>query len=225
MPQNSKSPACENCFFLRDNPHLSPGTVQKLRALRTQREYQPKQAVLSQGAVPTSICCLANGAVSAQVLDNKGAPHLLFSFRGRGIFPLFAFFSRSPSQCEFIANRKTTICQFPIRAFDELMQKDSGLTRKLFETCSTQGSMISSRILSLLGKSAAKKVASVVFQSRDESGLCQLSRKEIAQWTNVAPETVIRALSALERQKLIRRQPKGIEVTNAEEMQRYLGLA
>lgn len=206
---------CTRCFLKADNTEILDSTKEVLRRHRVIRTVNSNGCILSQGSIPAHVYCLSEGQVNAFETDVQGHTDLIFSFKNEGFFPLLALYTKKLTKYEFTAVDRAVLCQFPIQIVQELLTVDPGLTKIFFNSACNLGLDAYRRIAVLQAKTATEKVLMTLEQFADANNICHMSRKEIAAWTNMANETVIRTLSALEKKKRIKKLAEGIKLCPA----------
>lgn len=210
--RNSNMKSCSDCFLDKKSSELSPATKVTLLNSRTTRCVGPGSCVLSQGSIAASFYCISQGQINGMESDVHGRSFLVFSLIRRGVFPLLALFSKAPSKFEFVSPGNTTLCQFPINTVQDLLSSDTGLSQIFLQRACSQGVDTYRRLAILQAKGTSEKVLQAVNQFKDEQNICSLSRQEIATWTNLSIETVIRTLTSLEKKKRIKKLHRKIVV-------------
>lgn len=226
--QNTQKPAgqnvCESCYFLKVTEGVQPPTIQKLMQCHSLRAYRPGQCVQSQDAKSPFIYCLASGRVDMNHADRTGRNYLIHSFIDSGTFPLTSLFDEKEIEFSLTAKAPSIICRFPMKAFLDALKGDSILAVRVLQRFVIHQSRARYRLISLLGKNASIKVGSILFNNMSgDTNTCTLTRTEIAEWTNLAPETVIRTLTQMEKKGLIKKTRRGIHIPDPDQLRYFLG--
>jgi len=203
---------CADCFLSNGAPELSSATRSTLLESRTTRTVNPGYCILSQGSIAASIYCISQGKVHAMENDVHGRSQLIFTLNNQGLFPMLALITNTPTRFEFISPGVTTLCQFPLKTVQNLLGSDPGLSGIFLQRACRHGLDTYKRIAILQAKGTTEKVLQTLNQFKDENNICSLSRQEIATWTNLTIETVIRTLSSLEKKKRIKKLQRQIIV-------------
>lgn len=222
MPEN----ICPNCLFLRELSAVSPGTRKALSDARTVKAFRKGQFIFSQGTIPDVVCCASEGGVDVIHIDNHGDEKFIVSHpAGDGPFPFLAAVTRGPLPIAFVANARTRVCQFPYKLFQERVYSDPTMLQHCLKVWAARMQGIFQRLLIVLGSSAEKKVASAILQLRanKQGSDCTGSRKRIAEWTNLAPETVNRVLKKLEKRKLLVKTKRGTYECDIPKLKEFVG--
>lgn len=201
---------CHNCFLKKANAHLLESTKAALLKNRTSRAVGQDRCILSQGSIPAYLYCVGGGKINAVEMDLNGNSSLIFSFTNDVLFPLFSLFNENPTKYEYTTAEPSRLCQFPIKVIKELLVRDMDLAKLLLESACRQGLEAYERINILQGKTASEKVLRALNQFKNTENICKISRKEIALWTNLTVETVIRTLTSLEKKQQIKKTAKGV---------------
>lgn len=210
--RNSHVKFCNDCFLKKESAVLSPVSKATLLQARAQRNIGPGSCILSQGSISTSVYCISEGQINALENDVHGRSYLIFTLHKQGLFPLQALFTKTPTKFEFVSPGNTTLCQFPIQTVQELIDHDAALSKLILQRACRQGVDTYKRMAILQAKGTSEKILQTLIQFKDENNICNLTRQEIATWTNLTIETVIRTLSSLEKKKRIKKQQRQIVI-------------
>lgn len=112
---------------------------------------------------------------------------------------------------------KSTICVFEMDVINNLLKTNGKFAEKLIKTTTQASNKILANSLDLIRKSMYGKVASVILFFHENIYFTYgfelpVSRKEIAQYTGLSIETVIRVISEFRRDGLIKVYGKRIEI-------------
>lgn len=210
--RNSHVKSCSDCFLKKEISELHPTSRTSLLQSRTARTVSPGTCILSQGSIAASLYCISQGQINAMENDVDGRSFLIFTLKRRGLFPLLALFSSEPTKFEFVSPGPATLCQFPLQSVQDLLNTDPSLSKVLLQRACRQGVDAYKRMAILQAKGTSEKVLQTLHQFKDENSICSLSRQEIATWTNLTIETVIRTLTSLEEKKRIKKLNRMIVV-------------
>ncbi|QDK44739.1 hypothetical protein DOM22_05965 [Bdellovibrio sp. ZAP7] len=211
MKHSSKQ--CQNCFLLNRKLKLKDTTATALLKAKSIHQVNSASCVISQGCLPMSMFCVAEGKINTIERDLEGREHLVSSFTANHLFPLTSTVSDEPTRLEYVAEGKSRLCSFPLKTVRELISVDSNLALLLLQSACQRGMDTYERVVILQSKSAVEKVLRTLEHFKDEDGFCRLTRKEISLWTNLTVETVIRTLTSLEKKNRVRKSSQGIQIT------------
>ena len=129
-----------------------------------------------------------------------------------------AFFEKTYNY-SVTAIEDSTICVFDIDVMYDLIQTNGKFALKMLEISSMALNNIIDNSLELISKTMYGKVASLLLFFSDkiydsDSFDLPVSRKEIAQYTGLSIETVIRVISEFRRDGIIKVFGKRIEIVN-----------
>jgi CRP/FNR family transcriptional regulator len=115
----------------------------------------------------------------------------------------------------------STVCRFDLPTIKQLIKDNGVFAQKIIETTNIASNQILTDSLDLISKSMYGKVASVLlfFQEKvyfSPEYELPISRKEIAQYTGLTIETVIRVISSFRHDGLIKVFGKRIEIIDHE---------
>lgn len=213
---------CHNCALLQPSSSFLSCSLEQLRKNLIVRHYRPGQCILSQGAVPESFFCSANGAIDAIHYDRAGEQRLVLRLKRQTLFPNLPFKLRNPRSMSFLARAKSVLCAFPASTIFDLYEKDPAFREFVVETLADRFRALTDRTLMLLSPTAAQKVAGAIYSYREQENICRATQSEISEWTRLAPETVSRCISLLLQKKLIRKATSHLVILDVEELRKFI---
>ena len=214
---------CNNCVLLRKPGPFSEMTVNEMANSRKIRAYKKGHCLLSQGGNPDAYFCIASGKVSAVHFDSRGSARLLMHLHPQESFPSIITLDNLPLPAAFLAKTPVSLCQFPAALIQRLLEEDREFHRFHLRAFANRFRRLTERTIGLLGSNAGQLVAAAIYHLRSGALVSGATRQELSEWTNLAPETVSRTLSQLEKRKLISRGETGIRIQNLAQFQAFLG--
>ena len=128
-------------------------------------------------------------------------------------------FSEKTYNYSVTAIENSTVCIFDINVMKDLIRTNGKFALKMVEISSMALNRIIDNSLELISKTMYGKVASLLLFFSEKVYVTDnfdlpVSRKEIAQYTGLSIETVIRVISEFRRDGLIKVYGKKIEIVN-----------
>lgn len=150
---------------------------------------------------------------------NNGNEQIISFARPKDFVSIQNVFSEKKYNYSVTALEDSVICIFPIDTINELILQDGNFAQKILQSTNHASNLILYNSLDLLSKSMYGKIATVLLFFQDkvyhsDSFELPVSRKEIAQYTGLSIETVIRVISEFRKDKIIKVYGKTIEVLN-----------
>ena len=202
--------ACRSCAFRLQSicNALEPETeLPVLESILTRLNVAPRQVIFYESDPANHLFNVTGGTVKIykQLADGR---RQITRFLSPGDFLGLAMRERYSYTAEAVT--EVSLCRFPRRELENLLERYPRFERKLLETACDEIAAAHDRML-LLGRNTAKeKIASFLLSlpSCDEGeqnliGL-PMSRSEIADFLGLTTETVSRTITALKTDNLIR---------------------
>ena len=127
----------------------------------------------------------------------------------------------------------STLCRFDRARFTDLLNRNPGLMRQVFETFSHELALAQDHMLLLGRRSAEEKVAAFLLSLRDRwaplQGLTSrvdlpMTRQDIGDYLGLTLETVSRTMTKLAQRKIIAVIPDGVRILDPERLARAASL-
>jgi len=213
MPDHQGSPVVP-CVTCDARPHaicadLESAELDKLESLVSKITLCPNEALYHEGDQINAELTVTKGALKRYALLPDGRRQVIgFYFKGD-------FIPAPPdgvSRVTVEALTPVSICRFPKRAFDGLVEEWSALRHSVRERLTNELDEAENRILLLGRKTAVERMASFLFEV-DERGedfrtddgaiVLPMSRQDIADYLGLTTETVSRSFTKLRKSGMI----------------------
>lgn len=215
--------SCTNChiksiFF----ESLQPGEeLEKYCSSRTEIKVPAGKRIIKQGDKIISFKYIQEGLIKLHRKTKNGHEQIISFGKPMDFVSIQHVFSDKKYRFSVTAIEESTLCVFNLKTIKELVHTNGKFAEKLLETTSRASNQILSNSLDMISKSMYGKVASVILFFHEEIYFTYgfdlpVSRKEIAQYTGLSIETVIRVISEFRRDGLIKVFGKRIEIVDKE---------
>ena len=198
----------------------------------TEHLYKPGQDVFYAGTEPFGVHYIHSGAVKLFKSGKAGRQHSTY-LGGRG--DLFGYRSLLAGELYKV----TAECLVEARIafiekgfFLDHLRKDKLLCHLLLRSLSVELGEVEDRLVGAVQVRAEQRVARVLCFLMDHYGVradgflnLEMSRTDMSELCDTAPETLMRYLGYLEGQKLIHREKKNIKILDPKALRREAGTA
>lgn len=116
--------------------------------------------------------------------------------------------------CSAIALKDTEICFIPQSVFMRTLETDPLVALEVIRKLSTQVHVLEARLCNATDLKATERVAEALLLFQDRWTDRNWKRKELADWAGTTEETVIRTLSQLKDEGIMRQEGRKIIVTD-----------
>jgi CRP/FNR family transcriptional regulator len=186
---------------------------------RSEIKIPSGKTFIIQGDPIKSLKYLKEGLIKLHRNDKSGKEQIILFGRPMDFISIQNAFFEKTYNYSVTAIEDSTICVFDIDVMYDLIQTNGKFALKMLEISSMALNNIIDNSLELISKTMYGKVASLLLFFSDkiydaDSFDLPVSRKEIAQYTGLSIETVIRVISEFRRDGIIKVFGKRIEIVN-----------
>ena len=197
--------------------------MKRLRLERRMRRYKAHQLIFQEGEQPQGIYILCVGDVKMSKADDRGRELTLVYLSCGDLVGEVPFLGAEPYCASAETMRESVVCFLPRELVEYIAAHEPEFSRRLVRRVSRFACKTMDRAFGFAFRGADSRLASFLLSVKPPPapaaalpchGKYDYSRREIAQNLGLAPETVIRTLSAFQSRGLIRISGKNIEVKN-----------
>ena len=184
---------------------------------RSETQVAAGETIIKQGDKIKSFKYLYEGLIKLHRTNKDGTDQIISFGKPMDFVSIHNIFSRDTYNYSVTALEDSIVCGFDLKSIKRLIKDNGVFAQKIIETTNIASNQILTDSLDLISKSMYGKVASVLlfFQEKvyfSPEYELPISRKEIAQYTGLTIETVIRVISSFRRDGLIKVFGKRIEI-------------
>ncbi len=212
--------SCNNCkikniFFTT----LKPDEVKSFCAARKELVLKPGEEFITQGNKIQNFKYLKQGLIKLHKVDSHNKEQIISFGKPMDFVSIHNIFAEDYYSYSVTTLSNSTICLFDMEIIKNLIFTNGNFAKQVIKTTTVSANRIIANSLDLLGKSMYGKVAHVILFFHNEIYLTYgfelpITRKEIAQYTGLSIETVIRVISEFKKDGLIKVYGKNIEILN-----------
>ena len=214
---NSRSP---NIDLLRRSPFFAAaGEASMVRLLQPSFTQQlPRGAILfEQNDPPDVLYLLLSGSIGLKAAAETGGDTYVEIFGPGELFLVPAVILRLPHLASGVALTDVRVLMIPSDAFREGVDQDPTLARATIELLARHWRLMVDQVVDLKLRPAGRRVGRFLarrMRAEQDAAAAELPepRAAIAARLGMTPETLSRALNALEQQGVVRLSPKRAEV-------------
>lgn len=172
---------------------------------------------IKQGDEIKNFKYLKEGLIKLHKVGESGKTQIISFGKPMDFVSIHNIFAEKTYSYSVTTLEKSTICIFDIDFINNLVKNNGEFANRIIQTTTRTANRIISNSLDLLGRSMYGKIASVLLFFQEEVYFTYgfdlpVSRKEIAQYTGLSIETVIRVISEFRKDGLIKVYGKRIEI-------------
>ena len=205
-------------------------TLQSLSKDRPVNKYKKKQIIYSEGNHPAMLFYVVKGKVKTCKTNDEGKEFVTNLFSPGDFFGYVALLDGTAYKDTAKALEETELAIIPKDDFDELVNKNPEVTKKLIQLLVKNISEKEELLLNLAYNSLRKKVAEALVllekkynEKKEKKFVIDLSRESMANIAGTAKESLIRTLSDFQNEKLIEiRKDGSISILNPVKLEQML---
>ena len=176
---------------------------------------------IKQGDKINSFKYLKEGLIKLHRKSKSGSEQIISFGKPMDFVSIQNVFSKKKYSYSVTALEDSVVCMFELSTITDLIKTNGVFANKIIETTNRASNRILSNSLDLISKSMYGKVANVLLFFQEKVYFTYgfdlpVSRKEIAQYTGLSIESVIRVISEFRRDGLIKVYGKRIEIIDKE---------
>ncbi len=184
---------------------------------RTELVLSKGVTFIRQGDEIKSFKYLKEGLIKLHKVDETGKTQIISFGKPMDFVSIHNIFAEKTYSYSVTTLEKSIICIFDLNIINNLVKTNGEFARKIIQTTTRSANNIISNSLDMLGRSMYGKIARVLLFFQEEIYFTYgfdlpVSRKEIAQYTGLSIETVIRVISEFRKDGLIKVYGKRIEI-------------
>ena len=214
--------SCEDCPAFKNSifSSLSSKQLQFLQLNKITKKYRPGETIFARGSIPEHIYCTKFGITKITLPLDKGVKYIIELATPSFAFCLPPVTSKKPNDLDATAQSLVILCEIKNSAFITLLETDHQFNVRTIKHLAAVILKYQHRILSLLNRSAAERVAEALIELLSIDLDLKWSRKDIAQYANTTVESVIRILGAFEQRGLIKKKGRNIVILDQDGLSR-----
>ncbi len=207
---------CENCHIKNIfYASVTPEELDRYCSSRTERIVDEKETIIRQGAPITEFIYLKEGLVKLYRNTPAGA-QIISIGKPLDFVSLLNVFGDEKYSYSVSALHKSTVCVFDINEIKKMILENGAFAFKLIKTMNKASDRVLFNYLDINQKRLFGRVAAVLLEFssilNSDSYELPISRKEISQLVGMSIENVIRTISDLRKDKIIKVYGKNIEI-------------
>jgi CRP/FNR family transcriptional regulator, cyclic AMP receptor protein len=205
-------------------------TLQSLSVDRPVNKYKAKQIIYTEGNHPTMLYYIVRGKVKTYRSNEDGKEFITNLFNAGDFFGYVALLEGTTYRDTAKALEETELAIIPKEAFDNLINKNQEVAKKLIQLLVKNISEKENLLLNLAYNSLRKKVAEALVtlvkkysDNPDKKYTIDMTRESLANIAGTAKESLTRTLGDFHNEKLIEIMKDGsITILNFSKLERML---
>lgn len=166
---------------------------------------------------------LEKGLVKTYIMDEYGKELITGIYKENDLFGMYAVNKKTFSPESAMALENSSIFKFSIQSFHEFLEKNNELSLEFVDLLSENIINLKEHLLDMAYASVLKKTSNTLLQLaentlQDHTKDITLSRNDLASVAGISPESLIRSLGILKKDKLIAVKGRAIKVLDKDKL-------
>jgi len=201
---------------------LGGGDLDALAGIALKRGFGADEMIFAEGEESGGFYLLDAGRVKIYKLSGSGREQILRIVEPGGIFGEAAVFSGSAYPAFARAIAKSEAVFFPAGEFRRMVESNPGLALNMLAAMAKHLRRFAALVEQLTLRDAKARLAEYLLNAPADSGgrvRLEITKRELASHLGAKPETLSRALGALQSQGVVSVSGSVIEITDAEKLE------
>lgn len=197
----------------------------------TEHVYKAGQTLFYAGNEPFGVYFIHHGVVKLLKSGKAGRMHITFMGGAGDLIGYRAMLAGELYKVTAESHHDSKVSFIKRDFFLEYLRKDKRLSHLLLKSLSVELGDVEDRLVGATQVSAEQRVARVLCFLMDTYGLdkegfleIELSRTDMSELSDTAPETLMRCLGDLEKRRLLAREGKGLRILDASVLKSEAGV-
>ncbi len=232
---NNSSPDCYACLTQETSifQNINDKYLALLNHYKRLGHYKKGQTLFHEGQPAFGIYCLKAGYVKLYKTGTDGHQHILRVVEPGELFGHLALFSRNlhSSTAEVLEN--AMCCFIDEKALMTILSNSKDITWNLVQELTKEVVVANNKVQELAHRTVRERVARLLLSFHEKYGLTtksgirldiSLSREDIASLVGTSVESIVRVLSAFQKENLVRKKIRNIYLTDLDGLKEVAGI-
>lgn len=214
---NKNSIHCQQCDGRARNDifaTLPPEALALIDENKSIHAYKRGQYIFYSGNPPSGLYCINAGTVKLENESRGGTSHVYRVVTVGGVLGYRALFANEEYHSSALVHEDAVVCHIPKSCILELVSRFPEVGFGFLAYISRELRSAEDRHRSLADKEAPRRVAETILQLKKNFPEMTWTRKDIAEWADTTPETVMRSLSDFKSKGFIELRGRKIDIKN-----------
>ena len=216
---------CASCEGRSSNSvfcHLEGEPLKILDSNKSVNVFKKNQYVFHAGSEPKGLYCINSGIVRLESDSKSGASHIHRLVAKGGILGYRSLFANEDYTSSAFVQEEAIVCYIPKHAIFELISKYPDVGFNFLAHVSKDLRSAEARHRNLMDDEAPKRVAETLLQLKKNFPEIKWTRKEIAEWADTTPETVMRCFADFKKRGFIEVDGRDVEIVHQAALLKYV---
>ena len=206
--------------IFEDNKNINLGNLDRLFLRKKKYKFKKGWFIYCEGNNSNHLFYLLDGKVKSFKNNEYGKELIISIFKGKNLFGITSLTENNSYRENTLALEDSTVIKITKREFLKLVEGNSELSIQLFNLLIDKLENLESHLIHLIYDPVRKKIAKILYELYEEnaSNVIEISRSDLANMVGIAKETLIRTLSELREEKIIKTKRRTIKIIDIEKL-------
>ncbi len=202
---------------------LEEEDFKKIRSGKLELSFKKGEIICKQGTYASNIIFLYSGSAKIYLESSDGKNNIISVLPEREMIGLPSLFSSRVYPYTAAALEDCLTCSFDIRLIEELILSNGVFASTLIKCINNKTIQNYERYIFNTQKPLKSRLAGILIHLSEDiyhstEFMLSLSRNDLAEWTQMTPESIARILSAFKNDKIIQVKNKMIKIEDIEKL-------
>jgi len=204
---------------------LSINDLSKVTNNKVEINYKKGETIIKQNSFASHIYFIKSGLVKMYI-ENKNK-NLTLEIAGTGsMYGITSLNYNKNYNFSLAALNDVHVCEIDVEVINSIIKNNIGFSYDVVNQLNTTIGKLISKVNCLSQKQTSARIADMLIELADnvykkQSFVMDLSRKDLAEITNMATENVVRTLKDFEQEEIIKLVGKEITIIDYEKLRKY----
>ena len=199
---------------VKDHNEIEIESLDKLFMDKEEFNYKKGSTIYCEGNSSNHIFYLISGEIKTFRNNEYGKELITRIYKGKSLFGITSLLTNKPYNENASALEDTTLIKITKKEFLKKMKESPRLSIKIIDLLVDKLEKLKTHLIHLAYDSVRKKTAEILYELYIERGseVIKISRKNLANLVGIAKESLIRTLTELKEEKIIKTKRKSIKI-------------
>ncbi|MCB9232276.1 MAG: Crp/Fnr family transcriptional regulator [Bacteroidia bacterium] len=220
---------CETCKTRGDSllHFCHQNELENLSENKTCTTYKAGQVIFHEGSMPVGLFCVNSGKIKLHKMGSDGKEQIIRLVKPGDFIGYRALMSSSPFSASATALEEAAICFIPKATFFSILKYNSALSEGLMKLLCANLEESERRLTEMAYKPVRERLAEALIMIKntyedkefaEPEFSFSITREDLAGFVGTAKETVIRLLSDMKKEGLIKADGRKITILEPEKL-------
>jgi len=203
-----------------DTENLDLDSLDKIFANRRKFNYKKGSTIYCKGNSSNYLFYLISGEIKTYKNNEQGKEFITRIYKNKNLFGFTSLLKNSPYSENASALVDSSLIKIKKKEFLEMVRENSRLSLSIIDLLVDKLECLKTHLIHIAYDSVRKKTAEILYELYIDGGsdIIKISRKNLANLVGIAKESLIRTLTELKEEKIIKTKRKSIKIIEPEKL-------